>query len=70
MPTRPGRGPDVHPTAKCLGLEIIKSIPVVALYAFATKWDAETMRGLGCEDCLTKPITVTSFFEAVDAALR
>ncbi len=40
------------------GLEIIKSIkadaelksiPVVAVSAFATKWDAEAMRGLGCE---------------------
>ncbi len=61
------------------GLEIIKSIkadaelmsiPVVALSAFATKWDAETMRELGCEACLTKPITSTSFIEAVGAALH
>ncbi len=61
------------------GLEIIKSIkadaelmsiPVIAVSAFATKWDAETMRELGCEACLTKPITITSFIEAVDAALR
>ncbi len=48
----------------------MKSIPVVALSAFATKWDAETMRELGCKACLTKPITITSFIEAVDAALR
>ena len=61
------------------GLEIIKSIkadaelksiPIVALSAFATKWDWETMRELGCEACLTKPITMTSFINAVDAALR
>ena len=61
------------------GLEIIKSIkadaelksiPVVAVSAFVTKWDAETMRELGCEAYLTKPITITSFIEAVDAALR
>ena len=61
------------------GLEIIKSIkadaehrsiPVIAVSAFATKWDVETMRELGCEACLTKPITITSFIEAVDAALR
>ena len=61
------------------GLEIIKSIkadaelksiPVVALSAFATTWDAETMREVGCEACLTKPITITSFIEAVDTALR
>ncbi len=61
------------------GLEIIKSIkadaelksiPVIALSAFATKWDVETMRELGCEAYLTKPITITSFIETVDAALR
>ncbi len=61
------------------GLEIIKSnkadaelksIPVVAVSAFVTKWDTETMRELGCEACLTKPITITSFIDAVDAALR
>ena len=61
------------------GLEIIKSnkadaelksIPVVAVSAFVTKWDTETMRELGCEACLTKPITITSFIEAVETALR
>ncbi len=61
------------------GLEIIKaikadaelkSIPVVALSAFATKWDWETMRELGCEACLTKPITIINFIDAVEAALR
>ena len=61
------------------GLEIIKSIkadaelrsiPVIAVSAFATKWDVETMRELGCEACLTKPITITSFIEAVGAALH
>ncbi len=61
------------------GLEIIKSIkadaelksiPVVAVSAFVTKWDAETMRELGCEAYLAKPITITSFIEAVEAALR
>ncbi len=61
------------------GLEIIKSIkadaelksiPVVAVSAFVTKWDAETMRELGCEAYLAKPITVTSFIEAVETALR
>lgn len=61
------------------GLEIIKrikadaelkSIPVVAVSAFVTKWDAETIRELGCEAYLAKPITITSFIEAVEAALR
>ncbi len=47
-----------------------RSIPVFAASAFATKLDTETMRELGCEACLTKPITMTSFIEAVDAALR
>lgn len=61
------------------GLEIIKSIkadaelksiPVVAVSAFATKWDTETMRELGCVACLTKPNTIVSFIEAVETALR
>ena len=61
------------------GLEIIKSnkadaelksIPVVAVSAFVTKWDTETMRELGCEAYLAKPITITSFIEAVETALR
>jgi two-component system cell cycle response regulator DivK len=61
------------------GLEIIKSIkadaelksiPVIAVSAFATQWDTETMRELGCEACLTKPITIISFIEAVETALR
>ncbi len=61
------------------GLEIItpikpdaelKSIPVAAVSAFATKWNAETLRELGCEAYLAKPITVTSFIEAVETALR
>ncbi len=47
------------------GLEIIKrikadaelkSIPVVAVSALATKRDAEAMRGLGCEAHLTNPL--------------
>ena len=61
------------------GLEIIKSnkadaelksIPVVAVSAFVTRWDTETMRELGCEAYLAKPITITSFIEAVETALR
>ncbi len=61
------------------GLEIIKSIkadaelksiPVIAVSAFVTKWDAETMRELGCEAYLAKPITITSFIESVEAMLR
>ncbi len=61
------------------GLEIIKSIkadaelksiPVVAVSAFSTKLDTETMRELGCEACLAKPITIASFIEAVETALR
>ncbi len=59
------------------GLEVIKwikedadlkSIPVVAITAYATKWDAETMRELGCEAHLTKPITLTSFIDTIGKA--
>ena len=57
------------------GLEIIKlikedadlkSIPVVTITADATTWDAKTMRELGCEAHLTKPITLTSFIDTID----
>ena len=44
----------------------LKSIPVVAVTAFAMKGDEEVIRQGGCEACdISKPISVTSFLETV-----
>ncbi len=57
---------DGHPIAGGLGLEVtkwlkaddeLKSIPVVAVTAFAMKGDEERIRAGGCEAYLSKPIS-------------
>src|SRR5579872_1302868 len=45
--------------------ESLKSIPVVAVTAFAMKGDEEVIRQGGCEAYISKPISVTSFLETV-----
>jgi two-component system cell cycle response regulator DivK len=45
--------------------EKLKSIPVVAVTAFAMKGDEEIIRQGGCEAYISKPISVTSFLETV-----
>ncbi len=56
------------------GIEVIKwlkedaelrSIPVIAVTAFAMKGDEEKIRRAGCEDYVSKPIAVTKFVETV-----
>ena len=47
----------------------LKSIPVVAVTAFAMKGDEERIRQGGCEAYLSKPISVTKFIETVRAYL-
>ncbi|MBX3456684.1 response regulator [Ferrovibrio sp.] len=56
------------------GLEVIKwikeddnlrSIPVVAVTAFAMKGDEEKMREGGCDAYIAKPISVAKFIETV-----
>lgn len=56
------------------GLEVIKwlkedeelrSIPVIAVTAFAMKGDEEKIRRAGCEDYVSKPIAVVKFVETV-----
>ncbi|MBP7066561.1 response regulator, partial [Ferrovibrio sp.] len=56
------------------GLEVIKwikeddnlrSIPVVAVTAFAMKGDEEKMREGGCDAYIAKPISVGKFIETV-----
>jgi two-component system cell cycle response regulator DivK len=43
----------------------IKTIPVVAVTAFAMKGDEEKFRAGGCEAYIAKPISVTGFVETV-----
>jgi two-component system cell cycle response regulator DivK len=43
----------------------LRSIPVVAVTAFAMKGDEETIRQGGCEAYLSKPISVAGFIETV-----
>ena len=45
--------------------EELSSIPVVAVTAFAMKGDEEKIRKGGCEDYISKPITVSKFIETV-----
>ena len=47
----------------------LKSIPVVAVTAFAMRGDEERIREGGCEAYLSKPISVTKFIETVKAYL-
>jgi len=43
----------------------LRSIPVVAVTAFAMKGDEERIRQGGCEAYLSKPISVSKFIETV-----
>ncbi|MDD9900986.1 MAG: response regulator [Alphaproteobacteria bacterium] len=47
----------------------LKSIPVVAVTAFAMKGDEEKIRAGGCEDYLSKPISITEFMAVVEKYL-
>jgi len=47
----------------------LKSIPVVAVTAFAMKGDEEKIREGGCEDYLSKPISVVEFLNVVQRYL-
>ncbi len=46
--------------------EELKSIPVVAITAFAMKGDEQKIREGGCEDYISKPITVNYFMEVIE----
>src|SRR5690554_166198 len=50
--------------------ENLRSIPVVAVTAFAMKGDEEKIREGGCEAYISKPISVTQFLETVQRFLR
>lgn len=49
--------------------EELKSIPVVAVTAFAMKGDEQKIRDGGCEDYISKPISVTNFMEVIEKHL-
>ena len=49
--------------------DTLKSIPVVAVTAFAMKGDEEKIREGGCEAYIAKPISVASFLETVERFL-
>ena len=43
----------------------LRLIPVIAVTAFAMKGDEEKIREGGCEDYITKPISVAKFIETI-----
>ena len=47
----------------------LKHIPVIAVTAFAMKGDEQKIREGGCEDYISKPISVTRFLEVIDSYL-
>jgi two-component system cell cycle response regulator DivK len=47
----------------------LKSIPVIAVTAFAMKGDEEKIREGGCEAYIAKPISVSHFLETVQKFL-
>ncbi len=49
--------------------EDLKSIPVIAVTAFAMKGDEQKIREGGCEDYISKPISVTRFMETIQKYL-
>ncbi|PZQ47422.1 MAG: two-component system response regulator [Micavibrio aeruginosavorus] len=50
--------------------EALKSIPVIAVTAFAMKGDEEKIRQGGCEDYISKPISVSRFLEVIQTYLN
>lgn len=50
--------------------EALKKIPVIAVTAFAMKGDEEKIRQGGCEDYISKPISVSRFLEVIQNHLN
>lgn len=48
----------------------LKNIPVIAVTAFAMKGDEQKIREGGCEDYISKPISVTNFIEVIEKYLN
>lgn len=49
--------------------EDLKAIPVIAVTAFAMKGDEQKIREGGCEDYISKPISVSHFLDVVNRHL-
>ena len=47
----------------------LKSTPVIAMTAFSMKGDEEKIREGGCEAWITKPISVSHFFDTIKRVL-
>lgn len=47
----------------------LKNIPVVAVTAFAMKGDEDKIRAGGCEDYISKPISISEFIKTVQKYL-
>ncbi|AQX19738.1 response regulator [Bartonella sp. WD16.2] len=50
--------------------EKLKSIPIVAVTAFAMKGDEERIRASGCEEYMSKPISVPHFITMLKSFLN
>lgn len=50
--------------------DALKSIPVIAVTAFAMKGDEEKMREGGCEAYISKPISVAHFLDTIKRFLE
>ncbi len=50
--------------------EELKDIPVIAVTAFAMKGDEQKIRDGGCEDYISKPISVSRFIEVIQKYLQ
>lgn len=48
----------------------LKGIPVIAVTAFAMKGDEQKIREGGCEDYISKPISVGSFMDTINRYLE
>lgn len=49
--------------------EELRSIPVIAVTAFAMKGDEEKIRSGGCEAYIAKPISIASFLQTIEKVL-
>ena len=50
--------------------EELKHIPIVAVTAFAMKGDEQKIRDGGCEDYISKPISVSHFMDVINKYLN
>lgn len=50
--------------------ESFKKIPIIAVTAFAMKEDKENILSSGCEEYLSKPISISGFLETVKKYLE